>query len=275
MGRMGEDPGPALRSAASDDKRFRIYGEPTQQQVTQPEPGRHATRRRTRTQVAPAHSPAEAAPPYTPQPYAAQQYTAPPHQARTYRAPASRTGPSQARKYQPPTYQAPEPEPDEIVRYGPGVPTGSRASLTAETLRRGGHPSPSRRRVRLHRLLGSALTVILLAASGVILYLRFHHAPFEVANVEIAQEAPSGCGVDVTGLITTNGAAGTISYQWLSRPPRGTPRPLSQTVSAGQDDVYVTVAVQGVGRGTGSEVLTLQVLGPDTRSASTGVVISC
>jgi hypothetical protein len=108
-----------------------------------------------------------------------------------------------------------------------------------------------------------ALTVILLGAGGVIFYQRYQHAPFEVANVEIAQQAPTRCGVDVTALITTNGAAGAITYQ------------LSQTVIAGQDAVYVTVAVQGVGHGSGSEVLTLRVLRPDLRSASTGVVIRC
>ena len=117
--------------------------------------------------------------------------------------------------------------------------------------------------------------MILLAASGVILYLRFHHAPFHVAQVKITQQTPNGCGVDVTGLITTNGAAGTVSYQWVFRPDPHPPRPLSQSVVAGQRAVYVTVAVEGAGHGTASQNVILQVLGPDPAAASKTVVVSC
>src|SRR6266700_3558882 len=66
----------------------------------------------------------------------------------------------------------------EVVRHGPGVPTtppGSQAGLTAEHIWRTGLPPASHRRpARLRRWLGTALTVLLLAASGVVLYLRFH-----------------------------------------------------------------------------------------------------
>jgi hypothetical protein len=152
----------------------------------------------------------------------------------------------------------------------------SLAGLQAERLwRTGPLPEPPRRRGRLRRLLGSALTVILLAAAGVVLYLRFHHAPFHVTGVAITQQAKTGCGVDVTGRITTNGAAGTVSYQWVFRPDRQSSHPLSQSVVAGQNAVYVTVPVEGQGHGSASETVTLQVLGPGTGSASTNVVISC
>jgi hypothetical protein len=85
----------------------------------------------------------------------------------------------------------------------------------------------------------------------------------------------TGCGVDVTGRITTNGAAGTVSYQWVSRPERQPPHPLSESVAAGQNPVYVTDNVEGQGHGSASLTVTLQVLGPDTGSASTAVVVSC
>jgi len=146
----------------------------------------------------------------------------------------------------------------------------SQAGLQAERLwRTGPLPVPPRRRGRLRRLLGSALTVILLAAAGVVLYVRFHHAPFHVTGVVIFQQAKTGCGVDVTGRITTNGAAGTVSYQWVYRPERQPPHPLSESVVAGQNTVYVTGPVEGQGHGSASLTVTLQVLGPDTRSAST------
>lgn len=172
-----------------------------------------------------------------------------------------------------------QPGPLEIVRYGPGVPatrSAGQAELTAEHVwRTSGSGKPFRHRARLGRISGWVLTVILLAASGVVLYLRFHHAPFQVTGVEITQQAHNGCGADVTGRITTDGSAGTISYQWLLRPGTQPSQPLSQSVVAGQGAAYVTVAVEGQGHGSASQAVTLQVLGPDPRTASATVVISC
>jgi hypothetical protein len=169
--------------------------------------------------------------------------------------------------------------PTEVVRHGPGVPAPSSAGPAGPTVERmwrsSGPPAPPRRLRRLRRLLGSALTVILLAASGVVLYLRFHHAPFHVNGVVISQQTRTGCGVNVTGRITTNGSAGTVSYQWLFRPDRQPPQPLNQSVTAGQQAVYVTVAVEGSGHGSASRTVTLQVLGPDRWNTSTAVVVSC
>jgi hypothetical protein len=152
----------------------------------------------------------------------------------------------------------------------------NQAGLTAERIwRTGPAPEPQRRRPRLRRALGSALTVILLAASGVVLYLRFHHPAFHVSAAAITQQTPNGCGVNVTGRIATNGGAGTVSYQWLFRPDPHAPQPLTQSVIAGQKAMFVTVAVEGSGHGSASQTVTLQVLGPDQKSASTAVVIRC
>jgi hypothetical protein len=180
----------------------------------------------------------------------------------------------------PPTRAVPPRPPDGAVRrYGPGVPAippGGQAGLTAERVWRSGHlPRPPRRPRRLARALGSALTVILLAASGVVLYIRFHHAPFQVTGAVITQQTRTGCRVDVTGRITTNGSAGTISYQWLFQPDRQPSQPLSQSVTAGQQAVYVTVAAEGTGQGSASRKVTLQVLGLQRRSAATSVVLKC
>jgi hypothetical protein len=163
--------------------------------------------------------------------------------------------------------------------YRPGIPvtpSAGQAGLTAERIWRTGYPPalPPRPR-RLRRLAGPALTVALLAASGGVLYLRFHHAPFHVTAVVISQQTRTNCGVDVAGRITTNGSAGTVSYQWLFRPDRQPPLTLSQSVTAGQHAVYVTVAAEGSGRGTASQTVTLQVLGPDPESASAAVAVRC
>lgn len=166
----------------------------------------------------------------------------------------------------------------ELTRYGPGVPATppADAARTAERIWRTGHADqPTRRPRRWRGLARSALTVILLAASAVVLYLRFHHTPFHVTGVTITQQGQSRCGVKLTGQISTNGAAGTVSYQWLFQPGQQTPQPLSQSAAAGQNTVDVTVAVQGSGHGKASRTVTLQILGPDSRADSTSVVLRC
>lgn len=187
--------------------------------------------------------------------------------------------PTEAVPPHPRTEFVPPRPPTDVVRYGPGVPaapTAGPAGPTAESVWRTGQlPVPPRRRPKLRGLLGTVLTVILLAASGVVLYLRFHHPPFHVTGVVISQQTRTGCGADVTGRIATNGAAGTVSYQWLFQPGRQPPQPLSESVTAGQHAVYVTVAIEGSGHGSASQTVTLQVLGPDPRIASAAVTIRC
>ena len=124
-------------------------------------------------------------------------------------------------------------------------------------------------------MASSALTVVLLAAAGVVLYVRFHHGPLQVTGVAITRQVADGCAVDVTGRIATNGSAGTVSYQWLFAPQSQAPQPMSQSVVAGQGAVYVTVAVQGQGQGSATRGVTLQVLGPGTGTALVHVALSC
>jgi hypothetical protein len=168
----------------------------------------------------------------------------------------------------------------DIVRYGPGVPAIPPPGQPGLAAERVWHPGgtarpPSGWRKRWRRLASAALTVALLAASAVVLFARFHHPPFHVTTVAITHEAKDGCVVDVTGRIGTNGAAGTVSYQWLFRSDQQAPQPLNQSVAAGQRAVYVTVALEGSGQGTATQEATLQVLGPEFRSASADVPISC
>jgi hypothetical protein len=155
----------------------------------------------------------------------------------------------------------------------------SEAGVAAESVWRTGRRTGPPRQVRLRRirrLLGLVLTVALLIAAGVVVWLRFFdHPAFHVTKVAIIQHVKTSCGMDLTGRIDTNGAAGTVSYQWVFQPQTQAPQPLSQTVVSGQHAVYVTVAVEGQGHGTASQTVTLDVLGPDPGSASAKVIISC
>jgi hypothetical protein len=152
--------------------------------------------------------------------------------------------------------------------------------VAAESVWRTGHrPGPPSRQGRLRRVrraLGSALTVILLVVAGIVVWLRFFdHPAFHVTGVKIIQQTKTSCGVNVTGKIVTNGSAGTVSYQWVFQPQTQAPQPLSQSVTAGLHDVFVTVAVQGQGHGTATQKVTLDVLGPDAGTDSADVTISC
>jgi len=174
---------------------------------------------------------------------------------------------------------APPQSASDVLRYGPGVPA-SQAGVAAESVWRTGHragPTPRQGRLRrVRRVLGSALTVILLVVAAIVVWLRFFdHPAFHVTGAHIAEQTKTSCGVNVTAEIATNGSAGTVSYEWVFRPQTQTPQPLSQSVTAGQHDVFVTVAVQGQGHGSATQNVTLDVLGPDTRTATADVTISC
>jgi len=167
--------------------------------------------------------------------------------------------------------------PEDLVRYGPGVPaapSGARVQLTAERAFRGGPPSSGHRRARVGLVLGSALAVILLAASGVLFYVRFHHPPLQVTRVAIVHSGrAAGCTVAVAGQISTNGTAGMITYQWLF--PVGPPLTRHQSVRADQRSVNVQVTVEGSGNGVASQRVWLQVLHPGRRIASKDILVTC
>jgi hypothetical protein len=174
------------------------------------------------------------------------------------------------------TGQAP---PSEVVRYGPGVPATAAdrppASEAERIWRTGPVPEAPRQRPRWRRWAGPAVTVLLLGIAAVVLILRLHHPALAVTAAAITGQSRNGCGVNVTGRIATSGGAGTVSYQWVFRPDPRPPVPLTQTVIAGQKDVFVTVAVEGSGQGTSAQSVTLQVLGPGQASATTSVVVRC
>jgi hypothetical protein len=113
----------------------------------------------------------------------------------------------------------------------------------------------------------------LLAASGVLFYLRFHHVPLQDTGVAIVGSGSPGCRVTVTGQITTNGGPGTLTYQWLF--PTGPPSTLHQSVSAGQSTVDVQAKVIGSGHGTAPQRVWLRVLEPVRRTASEDILIRC
>ena len=195
------------------------------------------------------------------------------------------TAPAQQPVAQQPAQHAALPPGQQLIRHGPGVPAtagsartapSAETTPTAEQVWRGGLPPrlPPRRQAR--QIVSLGISVALLAASGVVIFLRLYHGSFGVTGVAITQQAKAGCAVDVTGRIDTTGAAGTVSYQWVFQPQFSSPQPLRQSVAAGQSAVYVTAAVEGHGHGTLAQTATLEVLGPGPgRAAHARVVVNC
>jgi hypothetical protein len=253
--RLVDPPGPDAQPATE-----LVPPQPTTEVAAPPTAPQHPP-----TEVAAAGPPAQAA--TAPEP----TVTAPPGQA---------AGPPQQAAPLPATASAMPASPVAgIVRYGPGVPVQlpvSQGGRTAEQVWSGGPPPvPPKRSSRLRRVGGTALTVLLLAVSAVVLFLRFYHPPFQVTGAAITQHTTTGCRVDVTGRITTNGAAGTVAYRWLFKPGGQQGTTLRQSVTSGQHAVDVTAAVQGSGSGTASRTAILQVLSPGQRTASAHVTLSC
>ena len=283
MGEGSSGPGSTLPPGAGDSETTPIV--PSREPATQPWPRPAGPEPPHPPTYVPPH-PATDVPSYPPADAPQQPATvmrprepqaeAVPHEPVTYRPPRQ---PSPDAGPPPPGAGPSATPPSEVQRYGPGVPA-SQAGAAAESVWRTGQrpePPPRQRRLRrLRRLLGMALTVILLVAAGIVLYLRFFdHPSLHVTGVKITQQTRTGCTVDVTGRIATNGSAGTVSYQWVFRPQTQAPQPLNQSVVAGQHAVFVTVAVEGQGHGSATQTVTLDVLGPDAGSDSTNVTISC
>ena len=103
--------------------------------------------------------------------------------------------------------------------------------------------------------------------------MRFHHPPLQVTRVAIVGSGRAGCAVAVAGLISTNGTAGTITYQWGF--PVGPPLTRHVPVSAGQNSVNVQVTVEGSGNGVALQRVWLQVLHPGRRTVSKDILIRC
>ena len=179
-------------------------------------------------------------------------------------------------------------DPQRVVRYGPGVPAQASAGPaalagpavgpppTAEEVWRHGLPGNGPgRSLPLRRLAGTGLTVVLLVASAVVIFLRLHHPAFGVTGAAITQ-VTGGCTVDVTGRISTTGGAGVVSYEWTFQPQLIAPQPMNQTVAAGQSAVYVSATIEGQQHGRLAQTVTLRVLGPgQAREAAAQAVVSC
>ncbi|MEU8269843.1 hypothetical protein AB0B89_22125, partial [Sphaerisporangium sp. NPDC049002] len=153
------------------------------------------------------------------------------------------------------------------MRFGPGVPTGTtaaqiwRSGREQVTVPANERPrrAPARRR-RGGALWSGAVFALVIAAA---LFLWFQRGePLSVTAVEVKTPKAKGCDimVNVIGVITTNGAAGQVSYEWL--PSGEQPVKHTDSVPSGQSAHQVSLKWDVGGRGTKKLTARLRVLSP-------------
>ena len=164
---------------------------------------------------------------------------------------------------------------DEVVRFGPGVPAAATVpgwSSPSSAPARG----PGTRRRRPRRWVGGLLTLLIVAGVLAFLLLR-GGSSVAVQRVDVrAVPASAGCDatVDVVGTLTTDGRAGTVSYQWF-RSDGQTSAVLTQTIASGATATDVHLQWSVTGRGRLDAQATLRVLEPAPTEAAGGFTYSC
>jgi hypothetical protein len=166
--------------------------------------------------------------------------------------------------------------PDEIYRFGPGVqPTDQ----VVETWRSGRAQPPRRRRRLVRSLIAWLVTLALLICVLLWLLLRGQRTEMELTGIKVqTPEQVQTCDatVDITGVLTTNGEAGRITYRWIRSDGHNSGL-LHETVEAGKRDVTVHLSWAIKGPGERRFTATLELVEPKSTAdkASSTFRYSC
>ncbi|WP_117208349.1 hypothetical protein [Allorhizocola rhizosphaerae] len=170
---------------------------------------------------------------------------------------------------------------EDVLRYGRGVaslPQPRQAESTPgwveEPYTRPKRPNPWRRRI--FGAISTVVTLVLLAVVAFWLIERLRPLQISSATVSLAQDPSNQCDVKVhvIGTIKTNGAAGTVTYRWLTSDGR-TQGPLSVAFNLGETEQNVPMFWDFKGRGTFEAKATLEILTPAHLEASKEFTYSC
>ncbi|WP_214412179.1 hypothetical protein [Sphaerisporangium fuscum] len=160
--------------------------------------------------------------------------------------------------------------PSGEVRFGPGVPVDTTAAqiwragreqqLTVPAKDRLGR-GPARRRRRRGGLWTGVLFLLILAVALAAWRLQ-RGAPLSVTAVDVKAPKVKGCDttVNVIGVITTNGGAGEVSYEWL--PSGEQPVKHTEPIASGESSHQVSLKWEVHGKGTRKLTARLRVLSP-------------
>ncbi|MBG0832511.1 hypothetical protein HS041_32935 [Planomonospora sp. ID67723] len=167
---------------------------------------------------------------------------------------------------------------DVVMRFGPGVP----AETTAEQIWRAGRDqqetelpgdrpgrprdfrAPRARAGRRRTVLSTVILALLILVALIVWLLRGPASPLTVAKIDvITPKKTQGCDttVKIRGVLTTNGEAGEIRYQW-KRSDRKAPIEQTDTVAAGETSHEVSLEWTVKGEGSFKGTATLRLLSP-------------
>ncbi|MFF0885811.1 hypothetical protein [Streptomyces sp. NPDC003456] len=169
---------------------------------------------------------------------------------------------------------APSAAPDRVegtvLRFGPGVTAAGRTHRTLPALPQ--RPAPAGRRLRRHAL--PALVVLCVLA-----FLAWQRLgpPLTVGSVTVtARPSTLGCGgtADVTGLVTTNGRPGTLTYRWV-RSDGTSSGVLEEELVRGRKQARLHLRWTFQGKGEREARAELRIISPVSRTAAAGFTYSC
>jgi hypothetical protein len=177
------------------------------------------------------------------------------------------------------TGTAPEPAPDTVLRFGPGVPsTQATAIWTGGATPAAGTPpavppSARRRPVWLRRY---GLAAVVLAGVAAFLLWQRSGPPLEITAVSASAEVPQGCDAttEITAVVRTNGRPGTLTYQW-NRSDGTSSGVLEERLARGQREARLTLLWTFHGQGTTDATAELRITTPSTHTASAAFTYTC
>jgi hypothetical protein len=129
-------------------------------------------------------------------------------------------------------------------------------------------PAGPRRKRRIPRVaLALGMVALLLAGVGVVYWILQPPGEFILSDVEVQPPAKPACNstVDVIGVLSTNGGAGTVHYRWVRNDGQAS-KVLTVKIPARRERTEVTLRWTFEGKGTFDAEATLEVLQPTAKS---------
>ena len=168
---------------------------------------------------------------------------------------------------------------DQVVRFGPGIqPSDQVAASWREGRTPPPAPPPRRGRKLLRSLVGTLITAAI-AVAVVLWLLRGQGGDLEVTGIKVqVPQRTQGCDstVEITGVLTTNGEAGRITYRWI-RSDGHDSGVLHESVEKDKHDVTVHLSWLIKGPGARRFTATLELVEPASSAgkASSAFGYSC
>lgn len=183
-----------------------------------------------------------------------------------------------------PTSAAPDRVEGEVLRFGPGVTAVLQRQLrnhdnpvtTAAALWHGNPPRQQPRQQRRGLRRYALAATVLLAVLAYLTWQR-HGPALAVTTVTLhttTQEPDCDSTTDVTGLVTTNGQPGTLTYRW-TRSDGTSSGLLREKLTHGQKQARLHLLWTLHGRGTYEARAQLHILTPSSHTATTHLTYHC